>query len=146
MVFMYTINNMNTITDLIQEYKNSEFKWGEIDCVTFATTVAYKYKNKEVPNIQENITYNDIKSALQWLKALGIDSFDDLHKAPELFAGLKKKDISEVKHGDIVYYVDSEHKSGLLGICNGVRAYFLSTKNGLTARNIEECKYCWSVE
>lgn len=137
---------MKTITDLIQEYKNTKFEWGKVDCVTFAATVAYTYKGLEVPDIQKNIKYKDIKSALKWLKHLGIDSLDDLHKAPELFAGLERKDISEVSHGDIVYYIDSETNAGLMGVCNGVRAYFLCVDGGLTARNVEECKYCWSVK
>lgn len=137
---------MTTITELLQEYKNSEFEWGKVDCVSFAASIAYRYKGKEIPNIQKEHSYNDIKSALKWLNNLGIDNFDDLHKAPELFAGLKKKDISDVEHGDIVYYIDPGLNQGLLGVCNGVRAYFLSTEGGLTARNIEECIYCWSVK
>ena len=137
---------METITSLIQKYKGKEFKWGELDCVTFAANVAFTYKQKEVPNIQKHQQYSDMKGALKWLRSIGINNLDDLHKAPELFAGLKKKDISEVKHGDIVYYIDPGLNQGLLGVCNGVRAYFLSVEGGLTARNVKDCKYCWSVE
>ena len=137
---------MTTITELLQEYKNSKFEWGRTDCVSFAADIAYRYQGKEVPNLQKDQTYNDTKSALKWLKNLGIDNFDDLYKAPELVLGVKRKDISEVKHGDIVYYIEPETNAGLMGICNGVRAYFLCWDGGLTARNIEDCTYCWSVD
>lgn len=143
---MYTINNMKTITDLLQEYKDSEFEWGKVDCVTFASSIAHKYKGKPVPEIQKDYTYNDMKSALKWLKNLGVNSLDDLHEAPELFLGIKKKDISEVQHGDMVYYVDPGTEAGLMGICNGVRAYFLCWDGGLTARDVKDCKYCWSID
>ena len=102
-----------TITDLIQEYKDSEFEWGKVDCVSFAADIAYRYKGKKVPNIQKDWKYNDVKSALKWLKNLGVYSLDDLHRAPELFLGTKKKDISEVQHGDIVYYIDPELSVGI---------------------------------
>jgi len=63
---------------------------------------------------------------------------------PEIILGTPKKDISEVKLGDPVYYIN-ENNIGILGVCNGKRAYFLQEDGGITARKIEECKYCWSI-
>jgi hypothetical protein len=40
----------------------------------------------------------------------------------------------------------NEKDEGVLGVCNGARAYFLQHKEGLTARNVEDCLYCWSIE
>ena len=134
-----------TITELLEEYKDSKFKWGKMDCVAFAANIAYKFKDKPVPNIQKDWEYHDAKSALKWLKNLNIDDFNKLYEAPELFVGLKKKDISDVIHGDIVYYIN-EKEQGIFGICNGCRAYFLSEEGGLTARDIKDCLYCWSVD
>lgn len=134
-----------TITDLISEYEDANFEWGKLDCVAFAASIAYKYKNKPVPDFQKDWKYSDIKSAIRFLNNLGIDSLDELHKAPELFLGLKRKDISEVQHGDAVYYIN-ERGNGILGICNGCRAYFLCEAGGLTARDVNDCIYCWSID
>jgi len=63
---------------------------------------------------------------------------------PGIFLGVSKKDISEVKLGEPVYYI-KECGEGILGICNGAQAYFLSKDDGLITRKIEDCIYCWSI-
>ena len=78
---------------------------------------------------------------MKWMKKLGVDSLDQI---PEVYIGSKKKDISDVKHGDIVYYINEE-ELGIFGVCNGCRAYFLQYGGGLTTRPIEDCLYCWSI-
>ena len=75
------------------------------------------------------------------LKKIGCKKLKDL---PDIILGTSKKDIEKVKLGDPVYYINEEGQ-GILGVCNGVRAYFLCVEGGLTARKIEECEFCWSV-
>jgi hypothetical protein len=133
---------MNTITDLIYKYKNIEFKWGENDCCTFAADIAWKFKGKNPPNIKEIFNYKDLRGSIKWMNKVGAGALDEV---PEKYLGLQKKNISEVKHGDIVYYMN-ENGQGIMGICNGCRAYFLQYGGGVTARPVEDCTYCWSVE
>jgi hypothetical protein len=130
------------LTDLIYEYKDKEFKWGTIDCCTFVADIAWRFKNKTPPNIKDIYDYKDLRGSIKWMAMVGAGSLDEV---PEKFAGLKRKDISEVKHGDIVYYLN-ENGYGIMGICNGCRAYFLQYGGGLTARNVKDCLYCWSVK
>jgi len=133
---------MKTLTDIIYQYENNKFSWGKFDCATFSVGVLEEYRNKKVPQRENNIKYNDYKSAMKSLKNLGCKEVLDL---PSVLLNTPKKDISEVKLGDIVYYIN-EDKIGVLGICNGVRAYFLQEGKGLTARPIEDCIYCWSTD
>lgn len=79
---------------------------------------------------------------MKTLKKLGCNTLEDL---PGIILNTEKQDISKVKVGDPVYYIN-EDGEGILGVCNGKRAYFLSYGGGITARNIEDCKFCWSVE
>ena len=75
------------------------------------------------------------------LKVLGCNSVKDL---PDIILGTNKKPISEAKLGDPVYYIN-EKGEGILGVCNGARAYFLQDKEGLTARLMKDCEFCWSI-
>jgi len=133
---------MRTLTDIIYEYKDTEFSWGKTDCCTFVADVAFRFKNKVPPSIKAIYDYNDYKGSLVWMKKLNCKSLEEV---PSAFIGSEKKPISEVKLGDIVYYINEEEK-GIMGVCNGKRAYFLQYGGGITARNIEDCLYCWSID
>ena len=98
-----------------------------------------EYTGKDLPIWKEMITYRNPKDAIKILRKYGCKDLLDL---PELILETPKKDISEVKLGDPVYYED---RMGAIGICNGARAYFPGEGGGLTARHISECKYCWSI-
>ena len=79
------------------------------------------------------------------MKALNKLNCNSIIDLPSIILNTPKKDISSVKTGEPVYYVN-EDDTGILGVCNGVRAYFLQKDGGLTTRPIEDCIYCWSID
>ena len=131
------------ITELIQQYKDKDFSWGTVDCCIFAVELAEQLSTKplHMSNWRDLVTYTDIKESDKTVKEFGADGIKDL---PGIVLGTSRKNISEVQHGDIVYMED-ENGFGALGICNGVRAYFMTKPKGLTARMVEDCIYCWSI-
>jgi hypothetical protein len=134
---------MKNLTDIIYQYKNHSFSYPEgFDCAIFSAKVVQEFTGKDIPNIEEIITYRTYKDALKTIKDLGCK---DLSEVPSVVLNKPKKDISEVKLGDIVYYINEEDR-GILGVCNGCRSYFLQKGGGLTARNTKDCKYCWSTD
>lgn len=129
------------LTKIIYQYKDTQFHWGNLDCCIFTACIVEEFWDKELPKWKEVITYNNYKGAMKALRKLNCKELVDL---PSVILDTPKKDISEVKHGEPVYYVN-EDGIGILGICNGVRAYFLQKGGGLTARPVKKCLYCWSV-
>lgn len=101
-----------------------------------------EFTGKELPMWKEVATYTSYKQALLTLKKLGCNAVKDL---PEIILGMPRKDISEVKLGEPVYYIN-ERGRGILGVCNGERSYFLQRGGGLTARDTKDCLYCWSID
>lgn len=130
-----------TLTNILEKYKSSSFSWGEFDCCIFVATVIEEHTGKQLPYWKEVLTYKNYKESVKALKKLGCKKIEDL---PGVILNKPKRPVSEVKHGDPVYYIN-EDGVGILGICNGVRAYFLQKGGGLTARSIDKCKYCWNV-
>lgn len=133
---------MNNLTDIIYQYKHTKFNWEALDCCIFTAKIVEEYTGKNLPYWKEVIDYKDYKGAMKALKKLNCKDLTDL---PEKILGKNKKDISKVKLGEPVYYINEEG-TGILGVCNGARAYFLQQEGGLTARNIEDCLYCWSID
>jgi len=133
---------MKNLTNIIYQYKNQEFSYPQgLDCAVFVAKIMEEYSGKKIPNWREITTYKTYRGALKTIKKLGCKNFDEI---PELMLG-GKRDISEVKLGDAVYYINEQGR-GILGVCNGVRAYFLQRGGGITARNVKECLYCWSID
>ena len=130
------------LTDIIYQYKENDFTWGQFDCCIFTVQVIEEFINNKLPHWRDVVMYKDYKGAMKALKVLGCDSLEDL---PSEVLNTEKKDISKVKLGEPVYYIN-EDNIGILGVCNGKRAYFLQREGGLTARNVEECEYCWSID
>lgn len=135
-------SKMNTLTDIIYQYKDYEFNWETFDCATFSTSVVSEFKQKDITNFKSIENFKDPKGAKRWLKKMNCK---DLSDAPSAFLGVERKPISQVKLGDIVYYIN-ENNIGVFGVCNGMRAYFLQDKKGLTTRDIQDCVYCWSID
>jgi hypothetical protein len=133
---------MKTLTDIIYQYENEEFNWKNFDCCTFSAKVVSEFTGKDITNFKEVENFKDLKGSIRWLKKMGCK---DLSEAPSAFLGVKRKEISEVQLGDFVYYIN-EDNVGIIGVCNGKRAYFLQESGGLTARNISDCLYCWSIK
>jgi hypothetical protein len=132
---------MKTLTDIIYQYRDAEFSWDKFDCCTFSAKVVSEYKGIDITNFREIEDFKDYKGIIRWLAKMKCKELAD---APSAFLGVERKPISEVKLGDIVYFVN-EQGEGIFGVCNGCRAYFLQQDKGLTTRNIKDCKYCWSV-
>ena len=133
---------MKTLTDILYQYRNKKLEYGKLDCCIFTAQVVEEYFNLDLPLWKEILTYDDYKSAIRVLRKNGIKSIEDL---PTAILGTEKKPISEVKLGEPVYLVNEEGL-GVLGICNGMRAYFLHPEEKLVALPIDCCLYCWSVK
>jgi len=131
----------NNLTNILQKYKDSTFSWGKVDCAIFTFSVLEEYTEHSFP-WEEGLGYGSYREAMKTLKKLGCKNLIDL---PEVLLNTPKKSISEVKHGEVVYYINEENK-GILGVCNGVRAYFLAKDGGLTTKDINDCLYCWSID
>ena len=132
---------MKTLTDILYQYRDVKLEYGNIDCCIFTAKVVEEYFNIKLPLWKDILTYNNYKEAMQVLQKNGINSIEDL---PTAILGSEKRDISEVKPGDPVYLIN-EKGQGVLGICNGMRAYFLHSEKKLVALPIENCLYCWSI-
>jgi len=130
-----------TLSHIIYEYKDKKFKWGKVDCCTFTFSVIGDFTGKKFPEWKV-VTYNNKKGAMDALKKLNCKKLKDL---PGIILNTEKKEGSAAKLGEPVYYVN-EDGTGILGVCNGKRAYFLQHGKGLTARKIEECEYSWSID
>jgi hypothetical protein len=131
-----------SLTDIIYKYKGKEFCWGQLDCCIFTASVVEEFTGRSLPFWRDVLHYNDYKKAMIVLKNLGCESVLDL---PSIILSTPKKDISEVKLGEPVYYIDNKGR-GLLGICNGAQAYFVTEGGTLTTRPINACDYCWSID
>jgi hypothetical protein len=130
------------LTNIIYKYKDSKFNWKDFDCCIFTVSVVEEYTNRTLPYWREVITYTSYIEAMKALKKLGCKDLIDL---PSIILETDRKPISDVKLGEPVYYKNEEEK-GILGVCNGAQAYFLSKDKGLTTRKIEDCLYCWSID
>ncbi len=130
------------ITEILEDYKDVKFSWGTMDCCIFVGEIAEKITKKPLykSDWKKVLTYTTAKGSIKAVKALGGKEIVDL---PTQVLGVSKRDISTVKHGDIVYIIDDNGDS-VLGVCNGVRAYFLAKPKGLIATPIKNCLYCWS--
>jgi hypothetical protein len=131
----------SNLTDIIYKYENKEFSWGSFDCCIFTAKIVEEFTGRELPYWKDVLNYKGYRSSVKALKKLGCNKIEDL---PSIILGTDKKPISKVKHGEPVYYIN-EDGIGLLGICNGVRAYFLQEGIGLTTRPVEDCLYSWSI-
>jgi len=132
---------LKTLTEIIYSYKNARFSWDNLDCCTFAANVVYEFKGLCPPNLRDIENYKNEKGMIKWLKKMGCE---DLSEAPTKFLNVERRDISTVKHGDFVYF-KNEDGSGSIGVCNGVRAYFIHRDKGLVATPVINCIYCWSL-
>lgn len=131
-----------SLTDIIYQYKDRDFSWGELDCCVFTVRCVEEFTEKKLPKWRDVLQYRSEKDSIKALKKLGCDKLEDL---PTAILGTEKKPIKEVKLGEPVYYINEEG-IGVMGICNGARAYFLQKGGGLSARNVEDCTYCWSID
>ena len=133
---------MKDLSLIIEKYKDSEFSWEQFDCCIFTVSVVEEFTGRKLPLWEGVTNYKSYRGAMKALKKLGCKDLVDL---PSIILNTKRKDISKVKHGEPVYFINEEG-DGILGVCNGVRAYFLQYGGGLTARNVSECSYCWSIK
>lgn len=131
-----------SLTDIIYQYKETEFNWETFSCATFSAKVVSEFKGIDITNFKEIENFKDYEGSLRWLEKMKCKSLED---APSAFLNVKRKPISEVQLGDIVYFIN-EKNEGIFGVCNGSRAYFLQVGGGLTPRKIEDCLYCWSID
>lgn len=135
---------MITLTNIIYKYKDQEFNWGEFDCCIFTARIIEEYTGKKLPHWRKVVSYRNREDSIKALKRLGCKK--GIIDLPSIILNKPKKPISEVKLGDPVYMVREDTGEGLLGVCNGSRAYFVKRPKGITARNIEDCEFCWSID
>jgi len=136
---MYSNKNLSNI---IYQYENENFSYGKFDCAIFAASIIDEYADKNLLKLKEDINYTNYRGAMKALKNLKCETLEDLFG---IILNKPKKDISKVKLGEPVYYIN-ESGEGIIGICNGVRAYFIQIGGGLTTRPITDCLYCWSIK
>lgn len=105
--------------------------------------VVEEYTGKKLPHWREVISYKDRKGSVKALRKLGCKNIKDL---PSIILGNDIKPIEEVKLGEPVYMIREDTGEGLLGVCNGARAYFVNRPKGITVRLIEDCEFCWSID
>jgi hypothetical protein len=134
---------IKTVTQLLEQYKEKDFSWGTMDCCVFVGELSEQISGQTLhkANWKKFVTYTSFEESKETVKEFGGKKIKDL---PSIVLGTPMKDISKVKHSDIVYMEDEEGIGGL-GICNGVRAYFLAKPKGLMAVNVEDCLACWSI-
>jgi len=132
------------LTDIIYQYKTKKLSYPDgLDCAVFTAKILEEYHGKIIPGWREITTYTTPEGAQDTIKRLGCKEF---HEVPgKILGDGKKKDISKVKLGEPVYYIN-ENGAGILGVCNGARCYFLQNGGGITARKTEDCSYCWSID
>lgn len=130
-----------TLTDIICQYSEKSIEWGKFDCCIFTASVVEQFTGHKLPLWRDLTNYTSYKDALRKLRKNGINSLEEL---PTAILGTPKQDISKVKLGNPVYYINDKGE-GVLGVCNGARAYFLHHNGGLAAVPIKNCKYCWSL-
>lgn len=121
---------MNLDIDLYDylEKANKPFEWGEHDCCTFAA-------NWAKPDALKKYNYSTKIGAGRMLKK---------HGGVEGIAStwLQEKPVAFAQRGDIVSI--EIHGNIVLGICAGIKSWFLS-ENGLVALKTEECKKAWQT-
>lgn len=132
---------MTSLTDIIYKYKHKKLDYVNLDCCTFTGKVVEEYYNIDLPIWKELSEYNNFSGALKALKEKGINSLEEI---PTKILGTERKSISEAETGNVVYTLNDKGQ-GVLGICNGVRAYFIQPEIGIIAVPIEECLYAWDV-
>jgi hypothetical protein len=135
------VDKLKSLTDIIYQYKDTNFSWGDLDCCIFTVKVVEEFTGRKLPFWRDVIFYNDYKGAMKALRKLNCKNLKDL---PSVILGNPKKDIKDVKLGEPVLYINEDNVA-ILGVCNGVRAYFLQDGGGLTARPISNCECCWSI-
>ena len=133
---------MKTLTDILYQYKNTKLEYGVIDCCVFTARVVEEYFNLDLPLWKELLVYDNYNDALRVLRKNNIKSIQEL---PTVILGVEKKPISEVKLGEPVYLINANGQ-GVLGICNGMRAYFIQPDVGLIALPIDKCLYAWEID
>lgn len=131
----------NNLTHIIYKYKDDKFSWGKLDCCLFSAKVIEEYTSRDLPYWRE-VNYSNRLQAMKIIKRLGCNTLLDL---PKLVLGTNKKPISQVKLGELVYYIE-ETGEGIFGICNGAQSYFLNKEVGLVTRKTEDCIYSWSID
>jgi hypothetical protein len=117
----------------ILEGKTTPFAWGTHDCVLWCADWVHKLTGNDYADDFRG-KYATEEAAAEVLKALGVHSYSDL-------AGrfLEIVPVIRARRGDIML-----HPQGMLGICDGAHAYFL-TVDGVTRIAFDRCLQAWSV-
>ncbi|WP_435007978.1 DUF6950 family protein [Tundrisphaera lichenicola] len=117
----------------IVEGRSCEFEWGAHDCVLWCANWVRKLTGNDLAADWRG-TYGTEEEANSVLNSLGFASPADL--ADEHLDAIP---VLRAKRGDIV-----QHPAGMLGICDGARAYFL-TLEGVTRLEFTKCLRAWKV-
>src|SRR5689334_21603842 len=99
----------------ILEARGKPFEWGTHDCVIWSADWLHKIKGED-PAAEWRGKYSTEKEAQALFASLGVADQSEL---PSKF--LAEIPVAFAQRGDIML-----HPSGMLGICDGAHAYFLT--------------------
>jgi hypothetical protein len=119
--------------DHIRNARSRPFAWGQHDCVLWSADWVLKMTGID-PASQWRGTYGTEEGARQVLAALELETVAEL--ADRHLTAITP---SQAHRGDIML-----HPNGMLGICDGPHAYFLTTE-GTTRIAFLSCPRAWRV-
>lgn len=129
------------LTNVIYKHREKKFQYGQFDCCIFVGEVLEEYWDIQIPKWRKFQNYSNIRSSLKTLKKLGATG---IHNVLTVLLDTPRLETGTPHLGAPVYYIN-ETGQGILGICNGVRSYFVA-EDGLTTRSTKDCKYHWRIK
>lgn len=117
----------------LQAAKDRPFIWGEHDCVTWVANVILALTGTDYM-AEFRGTYDSQLGARRLIKEIGGD-------LPGCVDGkLPSIPVPMARRGDVVLYENA------LGICCGVKSFFITQADGLQGIRTLQCEKAWRVE
>lgn len=117
----------------IEEAKEKTFAWGTHDCILWCADWVKKLTGEDLATDYRG-QYESEEQAAGVIAAMGFDSLPQL-----VDHHLASVPVKRAQRGDIML-----HPMGMLGICGGAYAYFV-TENGITKISFTLCHKAWRV-
>jgi len=155
-------NWRHILANIAREYRTKPFIWGESDCVTWASNVAYAMTGRD-PVWWIRGQYNDQKGAIDEIYKLRdrlsstemIKYSNNRNKCKELIISRVVSEIYDQL--DSVYYARKGDMVGTccpeygvnwysLGVCLGAKCGYMADEGGLAYIPLSKIKHAWRVE